>query len=486
MANTYILAIDQGTTGTRAVCYDHAGNDVAKAYREFRQIYPQPGWVEHDPEEIWQTVVETVHEVVTQINGTIAAVGITNQRETAVVWDRVTGKPVYNAIVWQCRRTSEFCHSLQKHAEFFRQRTGLPIDAYFSGTKIRWILDHINHPRPEDLAFGTIDSWLIWKLTGGKVHATDFTNASRTLLFNIHEKKWDEELTAILGIPLSILPKVQRSQSDFGHVSIIPELMGTPITGVAGDQQAALFGQTCFDPGELKNTYGTGCFIMMNTGEVAVSSSRGLLTTLAVNASGAPCFALEGSIFVGGAAIQWLRDELKLIDTAADSEALATQIPDNGGAYLVPAFVGLGAPHWDMDARGALVGLTRGVNRKHVVRAALESMAYQTQDVLQTMSAEAHLELKLLAVDGGAAANNFLMQFQADVSNLTVHRPHQIESTALGAAFLAGLQIGFWPDAKALKSRKNIERTFKPTMDDTTRQKLMNGWQHALRQAVAK
>ena len=275
MANTYILAIDQGTTGTRAVCYDHAGNDVAKAYREFRQIYPQPGWVEHDPEEIWQTVVETVHEVVTQINGTIAAVGITNQRETAVVWDRVTGKPVYNAIVWQCRRTSEFCHSLQKHAEFFRQRTGLPIDAYFSGTKIRWILDHINHPRPEDLAFGTIDSWLIWKLTGGKVHATDFTNASRTLLFNIHEKKWDEELTAILGIPLSILPKVQRSQSDFGHVSIIPELMGTPITGVAGDQQAALFGQTCFDPGELKNTYGTGCFIMMNTGEVAVSSSRG-------------------------------------------------------------------------------------------------------------------------------------------------------------------------------------------------------------------
>lgn len=486
MTHRYILAIDQGTTGTKSVCFDESGNAVAKAYREFRQIYPQPGWVEHDPEEIWQTVVTTVNEVLSQIDGQIDAVGITNQRETTVVWDRETGNPVYNAIVWQCRRTASFCGELASHADLFKQRTGLPIDAYFSGTKIRWILDHTDHPNPDNLAFGTIDTWLIWKLTNGKVHATDFTNASRTLLFDIHKKEWDPELSGIMGVPTSLFPNVKRSQDDFGTVESISALSGVPIAGVAGDQQAALFGQTCFDAGELKNTCGTGCFLMLNTGDQAVISSKGLITTLAADGRGDPCYALEGSIFVGGAAIQWLRDELHLIENAADSEAAAEAVPDNGGAYLVPAFVGLGAPHWDMDARGVLVGLTRGVNRNHFIRSALESMAYQTHDVLAVMAGETGMTLTTLAVDGGASANNFLMQFQADLSDLVVQRPRQIESTSLGAAYLAGLSVGFWPDAKSLKAQKAVERTFKPKMDEPRRQKLLSGWRHALRQAMTK
>lgn len=486
MTHHYILAIDQGTTGTKSVCFDESGNAVAKAYREFRQIYPQPGWVEHDPEEIWQTVETTVNEVLSQIDGQIDAVGITNQRETTVVWDRETGNPVYNAIVWQCRRTASFCGELASHADLFKQRTGLPIDAYFSGTKIRWILDHTDHPNPDNLAFGTIDTWLIWKLTNGNVHATDFTNASRTLLFDIHKKEWDPELSGIMGVPTSLFPDVKRSQDDFGTVESISALSGVPIAGVAGDQQAALFGQTCFDAGELKNTYGTGCFLMLNTGDQAVISSKGLITTLAADGRGDPCYALEGSIFVGGAAIQWLRDELHLIENAADSEAAAEAVPDNGGAYLVPAFVGLGAPHWDMDARGVLVGLTRGVNRNHFIRTALESMAYQTHDVLAVMAGETGMTLTTLAVDGGASANNFLMQFQADLSDLVVQRPRQIESTSLGAAYLAGLSVGFWPDAKSLKAQKAVERTFKPKMDEPTRQNLLSGWRHALRQAMTK
>ncbi|MCF7798077.1 MAG: glycerol kinase GlpK [Lentisphaeria bacterium] len=486
MTHHYILAIDQGTTGTKSVCFDKSGNAVARAYREFRQIYPKPGWVEHDPEEIWQTVVTTVNEVLSQIDGKIDAVGITNQRETTVVWDRETGKPVYNAIVWQCRRTAPFCEELAPHANLFKQRTGLPIDAYFSGTKIRWILDHIDHSNSKNLAFGTIDTWLIWRLTHGKVHATDFTNASRTLLFDIHKKEWDSELSGIMGVPTSLFPAVKRSQDDFGTVESISSLAGVPITGVAGDQQAALFGQTCFDAGELKNTYGTGCFLMLNTGDQAVISSEGLITTLAADGGGDPCYALEGSIFVGGAAIQWLRDELHLIENATESETAAEAVPDNGGAYLIPAFVGLGAPHWDMDARGALVGLTRGVNRHHIIRAALESMAYQTQDVLAAMSDEAKMTLETLAVDGGASANNFLLQFQADISNLDVLRPHQIESTSLGAAYLAGLSTGFWSDAQSLKTQKRVERTFTPSMDAPTREELLAGWRHALRQAMTK
>ncbi|MCF7801918.1 MAG: glycerol kinase GlpK [Candidatus Marinimicrobia bacterium] len=486
MTNHYILAIDQGTTGTKSVCFDHSGNMVAKAYREFRQIYPQPGWVEHDPEEIWQTVVSTVNEAVSQIDGQIDAVGITNQRETTVVWDRETGKPVYNAIVWQCRRTASFCEKLASYTDLFKQRTGLPIDAYFSGTKIRWILDHFDHPNSEKLAFGTIDTWLIWKLTNGQVHATDFTNASRTLLFDIHKKEWDAELSGIMGVPTSLFPDVKRSQDDFGTVESISALSGVPIAGVAGDQQAALFGQTCFDAGDLKNTYGTGCFLMLNTGDQAVISSKGLITTLATDGSGDPCYALEGSIFVGGAAIQWLRDELHLIENAADSEAAAEAVHDNGGTFLVPAFVGLGAPHWDMDVRGVLVGLTRGVNRNHLIRAALESMAYQTHDVLAVMAGETGMALTTLAVDGGASANNFLMQFQADLSDLVVQRPQQIESTSLGAAYLAGLSVGFWPDAQSLKAQKAVERTFQPKMDEPTRQKFLSGWHHALRQAMTK
>ncbi len=481
----HILAIDQGTTGTITILYDGKGQITAKAYREFRQIYPQPGWVEHDPEEIWQTVVETVAEVCSDKSVKIAAVGITNQRETTVLWDRVTGKPVHNAIVWQCRRTAEMCEKLQKHAPFFRQKTGLPVDAYFSGTKVKWLLENTEISDRQNILFGTIDSWLIWKLTAGKVHATDFTNASRTLLFNIHEKKWDQELCALLDVPSSILPQVKKSMDDYGVVETIPELENIPISGVAGDQQAALFGQGCFAPGQMKNTYGTGCFIMMNTGNEAVASSKGLLTTLAADGNGNPSYALEGSVFIAGAAIQWLRDELQILDNAANSEAAALAVENNGGVYLVPAFVGLGAPHWNSQARGIIVGLTRGSNRNHLIRAALEAMAYQTEDVLRLIEMESGIHASELAVDGGACSNDFLMQFQADISGKNIIRPAVTESTSLGAAFLAGLQAGVWKNAAELTRLKNIEREFVPEMAENARTHLHSGWQKALRQALA-
>jgi glycerol kinase len=485
-SDMYILTIDQGTTGTRAILYDQKGQIVQSVYEEFTQYYPQPGWVEHDPLEIWQTVVNTVNRLMHDYHGQIAAVGITNQRETTVVWDKVTGKPVYNAIVWQCRRTASICESLKKYEPVFQARTGLPLDAYFSGTKIRWILKQIGSMPTNRLLFGTIDSWLIWNLTKGQVHATDFTNASRTLLFNIVDKIWDSELAKIIGVPLSMLPKVKDSMDDFGMIEAVECLKGVPIYGVAGDQQAALFGQGCIDRGSVKNTYGTGCFAMLNLGDSFQLSQQGLLTTLAINREGKPCYALEGSIFIGGAVIQWLRDELKLIAKAADSEAAACKVPDNNGVYIVPAFVGLGAPHWDMVARGIVTGLTRGANRDHLIRAALESIAYQSHDVLALMESETGIAIKQLVVDGGAVANNFLMQFQADLLNKPVLRPAIIESTSLGAAYLAGLKAGFWTNIEEILKLKKIDRAFEPSMTVDVREKYLKGWQKALRQAKTK
>jgi len=482
----YILAIDQGTTGTRAILYDQKGQIVQSVYEEFTQYYPKPGWVEHDPLEIWQTVVNTVNLLTRNYRGQIAAVGITNQRETTVVWDKVTGKPVYNAIVWQCRRTASICESLKKYEPVFQSRTGLPLDAYFSGTKIKWILKQISGLPTDRLLFGTIDSWLIWKLTKGKVHATDFTNASRTLLFNIVDKIWDSELAKIIGVPLSMLPKVKDSMDDFGTVEAIECLKGVPIYGVAGDQQAALFGQGCVERGTVKNTYGTGCFAILNLGDSFQLSQQGLLTTLAINREGKSCYALEGSIFIGGAVIQWLRDELKLIAKAADSEAAALKVSDNNGVYIVPAFVGLGAPHWDMEARGIITGLTRGANRNHLIRAALESIAFQSYDVLALMESETGIAIKQLVVDGGAVANDFLMQFQADILNKPVLRPAIIESTSLGAAYLAGLKAGFWTNIEEILKLKKVDRTFEPSMTADVREKYLKGWQKALRQAKTR
>lgn len=481
-----ILAIDQGTTGTTAALFDKRGHVVGKAYQEFSQIFPQPGWVEHDPEEIWQTVVSTVRKVCSENQRKIEAVGITNQRETTVIWDKENGSPVYNAIVWQCRRTVDACERLKKREKIFRQKTGLPVDAYFSGTKIKWILERVKGYAQEDLLFGTVDSWLVWKLTGGKVHATDYTNASRTMLFNIHQKEWDPDLCRLLGVPLSVLPEVKCSADDFGEVETIPELAGIPICGLAGDQQAALFGQLCFSKGQVKNTYGTGCFLLMNTGRDPIVSDKGLITTLAVNGEGKPCFALEGSIFIGGAAIQWLRDELKIVQSSSESEEAAQAVDDNAGVYLVPAFVGLGAPHWDMQARGLITGLTRGVSRNHIIRAALEAMAYQTYDVLSVMEEEASVKIDKLAVDGGAAANDFLLQFQADIIDKPVIRPCAIESTSLGAAFLAGLKAGFWQDCLELSQIKSTEMEFTPMMSAEVRKKFLSGWRHALKQAITR
>lgn len=488
----YSLAIDQGTTGTTTVLCDRSGRIVDQAQQDFPQIYPQPGWVEHDPMAIWQTVIDTVQAVCARSGGRgrgcgeIAAVGITNQRETTVVWDANTGKPIHNAIVWQCRRTAELCDRLHSREDMFRRKTGLPVDAYFSGTKIRWLLDHVNGCKPEDLRFGTIDSWLIWQLTNGNVHATDYTNASRTLLFDIVAKRWDEELCELVGVPTCMLPDVRQSIGDYGVVESIPALKGVPICGVAGDQQAALFGQMCFKRGQIKNTYGTGCFALMNTGDEAVFSTKGLITTLAVSGAGDPCYAMEGSVFIAGAAIQWLRDELGILESAVDSDAAARAVRDNAGVYLVPAFVGLGAPHWDMEARGTLVGLTRGANRNHVVRAALESMAYQTRDVLVAMHEETGIAIPALAADGGAAANDFLMQFQADVLGARVVRPAHVESTALGAAYLAGLKAELWSDCDELSRLKTIDREFVPAMADDVRERLLAGWAKALRQAMTR
>ncbi|MBU4445782.1 glycerol kinase GlpK [bacterium] len=482
----FILAIDQGTTGTRSILFDHNRQIVDSRYKEFTQYYPKPGWVEHDPMEIWQTVVDTVNELCTNYQGQIAAVGITNQRETTVVWDKTTGKPVYNAIVWQCRRTAKICQDLSQYSNIFKSKTGLLVDAYFSGTKIRWILDQLDDYSSDQLLFGTIDTWLIWNLTNGKVHATDFTNASRTLLYNIVDKKWDEELSDLMGVPLSVLPEVKNSIDDYGRVESIECLKDVPIYGVAGDQQAALFGQGCVEKGSVKNTYGTGCFAMMNIGSNFQLSQTGLLTTLAIDKDGNPCYALEGSIFIAGAVIQWLRDELNLIETAADSEAAVVRVEDNNGVYIVPAFVGLGAPHWDMDVRGLITGLTRGVNRDHIIRAALESIAYQSYDVLAMMEDETGIPIKELVVDGGAVVNNFLMQFQADILNKPVLRPAVVESTSLGTAYLAGLKAGFWESIDELSKLKIYDKTFYPKMNFAERKKYIEGWQKALRQARMK
>lgn len=478
-----ILAIDQGTTGTTSIICSRQGEILARAYGETRQIYPKPGWVEHDPTEIWRTVVSTVEELLAKFPGKITALGITNQRETTILWDRKTGVPVYNAIVWQCRRTSSYIASLKPQEEMIREKTGLPLDAYFSASKIRWILDHGQIPARADLLFGTVDSWLIWKLTGGAVHATDFTNASRTMLFDIKKRQWDEELCRLFGVPVRLLPEVRPSCSDFGLVRTIPRLEGVPISAVAGDQQASLFGQGCVSPGQTKNTYGTGCFIMMNTGQERPFSRNGLISTIAVDGSGNPCFALEGSVFAAGAALQFLRDELKIINSYDEVEEAARAVSDNGGVYLVPAFAGLGAPHWDMEARGTITGLTRGSGRNHLIRAALESMAYQTHDVISVMEKETGIVPAFLLVDGGAAKNQFLMQFQADIIAKPVRRSFIAESTSLGVAYLAGLQAGIWKDQAELARLTRHEKEFYPAMDSRLRGELLDGWHRALRQA---
>lgn len=490
----YILALDQGTTSSRAILFDEKSRIAAMAAEEFSQIYPRPGWVEHNPEEIWSSQLQTALRVLAEAGlawRDVAAIGITNQRETTILWDRKTGKPVANAIVWQCRRTADICRDLRQQglAEKITAKTGLVVDAYFSATKVKWLLDTIPGLRQRanggEIAFGTVDSWLAWKLTGGKVHATDYTNASRTMLFNIHQLVWDEEILNWLDIPRAILPEVLPSSGLFGITSptVLPgaEL---PIGGVAGDQQAALFGQACFRPGEAKNTYGTGCFMLMNTGENAVASANGLLTTIAWGLErGRVEYALEGSVFIAGAVIQWLRDQLGLLETAAQSEELAREVGDSGGVYLVPAFVGLGAPYWDMEARGMITGLTRGSGRSQIVRAALESIAYQSRDVLAAMEADSGLKLSTLKVDGGAAANDFLMQFQADILDCPVARPEVIETTALGAAYLAGLAVGFWPNKDHIRQTWQLARRFEPEMERPRAEGLYWGWQQAVARA---
>ena len=485
----YILALDAGTTSNRAILFDHEGRIAAVAQQEFRQIYPQPGWVEHDAEEIWRVQLAVAREALAKAGATaadIAAIGITNQRETTVVWNRETGKPVANAIVWQCRRTAPYCDELKAKglAEKIREKTGLVVDAYFSGTKIRWILENVPGARADaeagKLVFGTIDTWLIWNLTGGKVHVTDYSNASRTMLFNIKTLAWDDEILAELDIPRALLPEVRPSSAVYGETD--PALFGgaIKIAGAGGDQQCALFGQTCFRPGEAKNTYGTGCFMLMNTGDQPVSSKNGLLTTIAWGVGGKVEYALEGSVFVAGAAIQWLRDELGLLEKSCDSEALAESVSDTNGCYVVPAFTGLGAPYWDPYARGAVLGLTRGVNRAHLVRATLESLAYQTADVLAAMVADSGVKLGALRVDGGASANGFLMRFQSDVLGVEVERPACIETTAFGAASFAGLAVGFWSSQDELVALRKVDRTFTPTQDATWREEALKAWHAAV------
>lgn len=490
----YILALDQGTTSSRAILFDREGRPVGQQGQEFPQLYPQPGWVSHDPLAIWESQLAVTKALLAQHNvepDEIAAIGITNQRETTVIWDAATGEPIADAIVWQCRRTTPLCDALRAAgwAEPIREKTGLVLDPYFSGTKVKWLLDNVPGARARaergELRFGTIDSWLIWKLTGGKVHVTDYSNASRTMLFNIKSLEWDSEILAELQIPRSLLPAVTESSLIYGETD--PALFGAPIpiSGCAGDQQAALFGQGCFEPGEAKNTYGTGCFMLMQTGEKAVPSQHGLLTTIAWGLGGKIEYALEGSIFVAGAAIQWLRDELQIIERADETEALARSIPDTGGVYLVPAFVGLGAPHWDAYARGSLVGLTRGSGRAQIARAALESIAYQTRDLLDSMQADSGIQLQALRVDGGAVRNDFLMQFQADMLNVPVDRPTVNETTALGAAYLAGLAVGFWSDQAELRAKWQRERRFLPEMPEAERTRFYRGWQRAIERSRA-
>ncbi|WP_028112538.1 glycerol kinase GlpK [Ferrimonas kyonanensis] len=486
-SSQYIVALDQGTTSSRALLFDQQGDAIGTAQREFQQHYPQPGWVEHDPIEIWASQRATLTELLAKCrvnHQQVAAIGITNQRETTIIWDRQTGQPVYNAIVWQCRRTAELCTQLKLQGleTEVRAKTGLVLDPYFSATKIRWILDNVDGVRERaekgQLAFGTVDTWLIWNLTQGKVHATDATNASRTMLYNIHTQQWDEELLQAFNIPASLMPDVKASGDDYGQAQLGNACVA--ISGVAGDQQAALFGQFCHHSGMAKNTYGTGCFLLMHTGQTPVSSNHGLLTTLACNFPGQVNYALEGSVFMGGASIQWLRDELGLIRTAAETESLAKEVDDTQGTYLVPAFTGLGAPYWDPFARGTLVGLTRGSNRHHIVRATLESIAYQSMDILTAMEQDAGVPLSQLRVDGGATANDFLMQFQADILNADVVRPANTETTAAGAAYLAGLSCGFWSDIDGLSQQICKPRVFHNRMDDEQRHNLTRGWQRAV------
>lgn len=472
----YIVALDQGTTSSRAVILDHDANIVSVAQREFTQIYPQAGWVEHDPMEIWATQSSTLVEALAKSgirSDQLAAIGITNQRETTIVWNKETGKPVYNAIVWQCRRTADICEDLKSRGleDYVRDNTGLVLDPYFSGTKVKWILDNVEGAREDaeagKLLFGTVDTWLVWKMTQGRVHVTDYTNASRTMLFNINDLCWDQKLLDEMGIPASMMPEVKRSSEIYGKTNIGGK-GGTriPIAGIAGDQQAALYGQMCVEAGQAKNTYGTGCFLLMNTGQEKVTSKNGLLTTLACGPKGEPAYALEGAVFMGGASIQWLRDELKILNGAEDSEYFATKVDTSNGVYVVPAFTGLGAPYWDAYARGTIVGLTRGVNSNHIIRATLEGIAYQTRDVLDAMQADSGIKLANLRVDGGAVANNFLMQFQSDVLNTEVHRPQVTEVTALGAAYLAGLAVGYWNSIDELQDKAVLDRTFEPHDDE--------------------
>ncbi|WP_432454987.1 MULTISPECIES: glycerol kinase GlpK [unclassified Agarivorans] len=486
----YIVALDQGTTSSRAIIFNHQSEIVGSVQREFTQYFPKPGWVEHNPMEIWASQSAALTEVMAKTGITsehIAAIGITNQRETTIVWDKHSGQPVYNAIVWQCRRTTELCEQLREQGwqDYVQENTGLVLDAYFSASKLKWILDNVVGARAKaeagDLLFGTVDTWLLWKLTGGRVHATDLTNASRTMLFNIHSLQWDETLLALFDIPRQMLPELKSCSEIYGKTNIGGK-GGTriPIAGIAGDQQAALFGQQCLHQGMAKNTYGTGCFLLMNTGDKPVKSSHGLLTTIAMSLNGQLSYALEGSVFMGGATIQWLRDELGLIREAADTEYFAAKVADTNGVYLVPAFVGLGAPYWDPHARGSIVGLTRGANRNHIIRAALESIAYQSRDLLDAMQADAGIRLQQLRVDGGAVANDFLLQFQADLLATEVLRPSLIESTALGAAYLAGLAVGYWDGTESLAEINSTERCFTPNMQAQQRQQLYQGWQRAV------
>ncbi|WP_343305934.1 glycerol kinase GlpK [Chitinophaga niabensis] len=494
MEAQFIMALDQGTTSSRAIIFNRAGDIVAVSQKEFSQIYPQPGWVEHDPQEIWSTQAGVAAEVIAKAGTTgdkIAAMGITNQRETTIVWDRKTGKPLYNAIVWQDRRTSAYCDELRAQglAEDIRSKTGLILDAYFSGTKVKWILDNVEGARAKanagELAFGTVDTWLIWNFTKGKLHVTDVSNASRTMLYNIHKQAWDESLLKLMDIPASMLPEVRASSEVYGETEATLTPFKIPIAGIAGDQQAALFGQMCTEPGMVKNTYGTGCFMMLNTGEKAISSANNLLTTIAWKIGDTTHYALEGSIFIGGAVVQWLRDGLGIIRHSADVEALAASVKDTDGVYMVPAFAGLGAPHWNQYARGTIVGMTRGTKDAHIARAALDSIAYQTMDVLKAMESDAGMKIRELRVDGGATANNLLMQFQADIMETQVIRPKVTETTALGAAYLAGLAIGFWDSIETIRKQWQEDAKFTPSMDAEKRTALTNDWQRAIRAAKA-
>lgn len=486
----YVMALDAGTTSNRCILFNEKGEMCSVAQKEFTQYFPKPGWVEHNANEIWSSQLSVAVEAMAQIGANaedIAAIGITNQRETTIVWDKVTGEPVYNAIVWQCRRTSEYCDSLKEKGltDKFREKTGLVIDAYFSGTKLKWILDNVPGVRERaekgELLFGTVETWLIWKLTKGAVHVTDYSNASRTMLFNINTLQWDDEILAELNIPKCMLPEAKPSSCIYGESD--PAFFGGPIkiAGAAGDQQSALFGQTCFNPGEAKNTYGTGCFMLMNTGEKPVFSKNGLVTTIAWGLDGKVNYALEGSIFVAGASIQWLRDEMRLIDSSPDSEYMAKKVKDTNGCYVVPAFTGLGAPHWDQYARGTIVGITRGVNKYHIIRATLESLAYQTNDVLQAMQADSGIQLEALKVDGGASANNLLMQIQSDIIQAPVHRPKCVETTAMGAAYLAGLAVGYWASKEDVIKNWAIDRVFAPEIEPEERDKKVKGWNKAVK-----